>query len=206
MNRKNIILIAACVVAVLLIYTVDLFKLNYRMAGWNDFGETPVKIDHVQYFVADTPNVIGYTDHTLGQKVTCFEAVAYVETDTQEKYRCCDTGEQISCYAGDFSSDIPPVDDQCVAELQSMFGVPPAPAGAKEYTSYGNCSGGEAVELTVMQLDNDGKIQWKYVKTNSIQIANSVLRCILGPALLLLVGWVIYGIYQRKTAEPVRRF
>jgi hypothetical protein len=150
--------------------------------------------------------VIGYTDHTLGQKVTCFEAVAYIETDTNEKYRCCDTGEMISCYAGDFSSDIPPVDAECVAQLQTIFGVQASLTGAKEYTSYASCSGGDAVELTVMQLDNDGKIQWKNVKTNSIQIANSVLKCLIAPALLLLAGWVIYGMYQRKTAEPVRRF
>lgn len=206
MNQKNIILIATCVAAALLIYTVDLFKLNYRMTNWNDFGETPVKIDHVNYFVADTPNVLGYTDHTLGQQVTCFEAVAFIETDTQEKYRCCDTGDLISCYAGDFSSDIPPVDTECIAELQSIFGVPPSFTGAKEYTSYASCSGGKAVELTVMKLDNNGKIQWKNVKTNSIQIANSVLKCLLGPALLLFVGWFFYGIYQRKKAEPVRRF
>ena len=206
MNQKNIILIAACAVAVLLIYTVDLFKLNYRMAGWNDFGGTPVRIDHVDYFVADTPNVLGYTDHALGQQVTCFATVAFVETDTQEKYRCCDTGEQVSCLAGDFSSDIPSDDPECVVELQSIFGVPPGLAGAKEYKSYASCSGGKAVELTVMKLDNDGKIQWKNVKTNSIQITISVLKCILGPALLLIVGWYFYGNYRRKSAEPVRRF
>ena len=33
----------------------------------------------------------------------------------------------------------------------------------------------------------------------------SVLRCVLGPALLLVILYILYRIYQDKTAEPVRR-
>lgn len=204
-NKKNILLITILAVLILLVYTVDLFKLNYRLADWEEFDNAPVAISHIQYFVADTPNIIGYTDHTLGKEVTCSETVAYVETDTEETYRCCDTREQISCLKGDFSSDIPTSDEQCITELQDIFGVPDTLAGTKEYQFYGSCSGGRFAELTVVQLDDKGMIQWKYVKVDSIQVATSVLRCGLGPILLLVVLRMLYVIYQEKTAEPVRR-
>ena len=124
MSKKNIILIATLAVLVLLIYGVDLFKLNYRLVGWNEFGEPPITISHIQYFVADTPNIISYLDRSVGEEVTCYEAVAFVESDANETYRCCDTGDRISCLRGDFSSDIPSSDEQCVSELKSIFGVP----------------------------------------------------------------------------------
>ena len=157
MNRKNILLIAICAVLLLLVYTVDLFKLNYRLTGWKEFGDAPVVISHIQYFVADTPNIIGYTDRALGEEVSCLEFVAFVETDMQESYRCCDTLGKISCLQGDFSSDIPPADEQCIAELVDIFGVPDALPGSKEYQFYGSCSGGRFAELTVVQLDNNGR-------------------------------------------------
>jgi len=206
MNKRNVFLIAACAILVLLVYTLDLFKLNYRMTDWSGFGDAPVAISHVEYFVADTLNVLGYTDHVLGEQVTCTEAVAFVETDEGELYRCCDTRNEISCIEGDFSSDIPPVDEECVSELTRIFGVPASLANAKEYQFYGSCSGGRFAELTVVQLDDNGKIQWKHVRVDPIQITTSVLRCVLGPILLFVILWVVYGIYQRRNAEPVRRF
>lgn len=206
MNKRNVYLITACAILALLVYTLDLFKLNYRLTDWSEFGDTPVAISHIQYFVADTPNVLGYTDHVLEEQVTCTEAVAFVETNDSETYRCCDTRDEISCIEGDFSSDIPPVDEECIAELTSIFGVPASLVNAKEYQFYGSCSGSRFAELTVVQLDNNGKIQWKHVEVDPIQITTSVLRCVLGPILLLIILWVVYGIYQRKNAEPVRRF
>lgn len=205
MNKKNILLITILAVSILLVYTVDLFKLNYRLAGWEDFGKAPVAVSHIQYFVADTPNIIGYTDHALGQEVVCAETIAYVETDAQESYRCCDTRGQISCLKGNFSSDIPTGNEQCIAELQDIFGVPDTLAGSREYQFYGSCSGGRFAELTVVQLDDAGTIRWKYVKVDAIQVAASVLRCGLGPILLLVVLRMLYVMYQEKTAEPVRR-
>jgi len=123
MSKKNILLLTILAVLTLLVYTVDLFKLNYRLAGWEEFGKPPILISHVQYFIADTPNIVGYLDRSIGEEVTCFAAVAFVESDTGETYRCCDTGELISCLDGDFSSDIPASDEQCVSELKNIFGV-----------------------------------------------------------------------------------
>jgi len=205
MNKKSIFLITGLAILTVLIYTVDLFRLNYRLTDWEEFGRAPVPISHIQYFVMDTPNIIGYTDHTLGKEVTCFEAVAFVETDSRESYRCCDTSEQISCLKGDFSSDIPPVDEQCITELQEIFGVPDTFAGTQEYQLYGSCSGGRFAELTVVQLDNNGTIRWKYVRVDTIQVLTSTLRCVVGPVLLFAVLYILYKFYQEKTAAPVRR-
>ena len=205
MSKKNIVLIATLAVLVLLIYGVDLFKLNYRLVGWNEFGEPPITISHIQYFVADTPNIISYLDRSVGEEVTCYEAVAFVESDANETYRCCDTGDRISCLRGDFSSDIPSSDEQCVSELKSIFGVPDTLAGAKEYQFYGECSGGRFAELTVVQLDDHGMIRWKNAKVSGIQVVASALRCVLGPALLLVILYMLYKFYQEKTAAPVRR-
>jgi hypothetical protein len=205
MSKKNILLLTILAVLTLLVYIVDLFKLNYRLAGWEEFGEPPVLISHVQYFIADTPNIIGYLDRSIGEEVTCFAAVAFVESDTGEKYRCCDTGELISCLDGDFSSDIPTTDEQCVSELKDIFGVPDTLAGAKEYQIFGDCFGGRFAELTVVQLDESGKIHWKHLKVDTIQVMTSALRCVVGPALLLAIAYILYKLYQEKTTQPVRR-
>ena len=205
MSKKTIVLVVISAVLIILVYAVDLFKLYYRLTNWDEFGNPPVVISHVQYFIADTPNIISYLDRSVGEEVTCFEAVAFVETDTGETYRCCDAGERISCLKGDFSSDIPSTDEQCVSELKDLFGVPDTLANTKEYQSYGSCSGGRFAELAVVQLDNTGMIRWKHVKVDTIQIMTSVLRCMVGPALLLVILYTLYRLYQEKTAQPVRK-
>jgi len=205
MSKKNILLLTILAVLTLLVYTVDLFKLNYRLAGWEEFGKPPILISHVQYFIADTPNIVGYLDRSIGEEVTCFAAVAFVESDTGETYRCCDTGELISCLDGDFSSDIPASDEQCVSELKNIFGVPDTLAGTKEYQVFGDCFGGRFAELTVVQLDENGSLRWKHLKVNTIQVMTSALRCVVGPALLLVIAYILYKFYQEKTAQPVRR-
>ena len=205
MNKKNIILITVLAILVLLTYTIDLFKLNYRLTGWSEFGDPPVLISHVQYFVADTPNIISYLDRSISEEVTCYGAVAFVETDTNETYRCCDAEGRVSCLEGDFSSDIPPADEQCVSELKVLFGVPDTLAGTHEYQFYGECRGGRFAELTVVQLDTSGKIRWKYVKVDAIQVLTSALRCVVGPLFLLAILYILYKFYQEKTVQPVRR-
>ena len=205
MNKKNILLIAVLRRLNLSIYAVDIFKLSYRLADWKQFGEAPVAISHIQYFIADTPNIISYLDRSIGEDVTCFATVAFVETDAGESHRCCDADGRISCLAGDFSSDIPQTDEGCIAELQDVFGAPDSLAGAKEYQFFGSCQGGRFAELTVVQLDEKGAIQWKHVQVDAIQLVTSVLRCVVGPFLLLAGLYILYRFYQERTAEPVRK-
>ena len=203
--EKKILLMASCAVLLVLVYAVDLFKLNYRLTGWKEFGDAPVAISHVQYFDADTPNIISYLDRSLGAEVTCFEAVAFVMSDARESYRCCDAEGRVSCLQGDFSSDIPVADEQCITELRQIFGVPDTLPGAKEYQFYGDCLGGRFAELTVVQLQDGGAIRWKQVKVDMIQVATSALRCVAGPALLLVILYILYKFRQERTAQPVRR-
>lgn len=205
MNKKNILIIAILLLLTLAIYAVDLYKLTYRLTDWKQFGEAPVAISHVQYFIADTPNIIGYTDHALGEQVTCFEAVAFVETEAGEPHRCCNADGRISCLAGDFSSDIPINDEQCVSELKDIFGVPDTLVGVKEYRLFGDCRGGRFAELIVVQLDDNGMIRWKAAKVDTIQLMTSALRCVVGPLLLLAVLYILYRFYQERTAEPLRK-
>lgn len=205
MNKKDIILTTSAAIIILLIYAIDLFKLDYSMTDWEEFGDPPVVVSHVQYLVADTPNIISYHDRNIGEKVTCYEAIAYVETQEQKTYRCCDAVETISCLEGDFSVEIPPADEQCIAELRTIFGVPDTLEGSREYQFFGECLGGRFAELTVVQIDNNGMIRWKHAKVDAIQVATSVLRCVLGPVLLFFILYTLYKFYQEKTAAPVRR-
>lgn len=204
MNRKNSILILVCAIGILLIYSIDLFKLNYRLKEWNDFGSTPVEVAHVQYFIADTPNMIGYTDPDTHETVSCELSVAYVTTNAGDSYRCCDTGEKISCLQGDFSKEIPASDEACTANLQNIFGAPTSLAGTKQYTNFGDCTGGKPAALTVVQLDNHGRILWKSATVEGIQMVSTTLRCIIGPLLLLVILWIILKIFQEKRVEPIR--
>ncbi|PWB69399.1 MAG: hypothetical protein C3F07_19350 [Anaerolineales bacterium] len=206
MHKNNLLTIAILLLLILSAYTVDLFKLTYRLADWKQFGEAPVAISHVQYFVADTPNIISYPDPALGEAVTCFEAIAFVKTDAGKPHRCCETDGRVSCLEGDFSSEIPQADVQCTTELRDIFGVPDSLAGAKEYQFFGGCQGGGFAELTVVQLDANGAIQWKHARVDRVQLATSVLRCVIGPLLLFAVFYILYQLYQERTAEPARRF
>ena len=203
-NRNGIIVLVS-VIAVILIYSIDIFKLKYRAAGWEQFGETPVTVSKLQYFVADTPNLISYKETDGGEVVSCAETVAYVETDTQETFRCCDTGSKISCLAGDFANEIPATDDECTGNLRGLFGVPVSLANTKEYEMYGSCPDGASI-LTVAQLDNNGQILWKSFKVNEIGFISSTLKCILGPLLLILAIWIIAVTLREKRNEPIPRF
>lgn len=201
-NRNGLIILVSVVVAIL-IYSIDFFKLDYQMTGWKQFGDSPVAPARIQYFVADTPNLIGFKDIS-GENVSCAETVAYVETEAQENFRCCDTGGRIACMAGDFPSDIPPAEEACVNSLQELFDIPISLAGTRDYKVFGVCSGGSQAEVTVAQIDGDGQILWKFINVNTITVLNSALKYLLGPALLGLAGWIIFTTLRGNTYRPVR--
>lgn len=204
MNWKGLGILFS-VAAALLIYSTDLFKLAYRAAGWEAFGDVPVAVGRVQYFVADTPDIIGYTEPDSGERVSCAVTVAYVETEAGKTHRCCDTGKKISCLAGDFTREIPPADDECLRGLSAMFGVPDSLANVKDYQVFANCSSG-ASSLTAVQIDNNGRILWKSFEGEQIGFTESVLKCVLGPLLLLLAGWIVFATMRGQPREPIRRF
>jgi len=203
MKSKTILLILVCAIAVLLIYAMDWFRLMYLSTPWDQLGETPITPAQVIFFNADTPNVIGYVEQETGENITCAQAVAYVETAAGEMYRCCNTAEKISCMAGDFSPDIPPRDPVCTDGLRLAFGLPASLPDVKDYEAYGNCSEDGNPKLTVVQLDANGRILWKTLNGWEPQVLTGILRCILGPALVLIAARALY--VARKRPDPDRQ-
>jgi hypothetical protein len=203
MQSKTVLLILFCGIFLLLIYAVNWFHIMYRLTPWDRLGETPVIPVQIIYFVADTPNIIGYLEPETGESVTCAQAVAYVSTTAGKNYRCCDAGQRISCLAGDFSTEIPATDPACTDRLRLAFGVPDSLTGVNDYEASGDCTEGGNPQLTVVQLDAENRIQWKAVSGFQTQVLNGVLRCILGPALILLAAWAFYT--SRKKADPDRQ-
>lgn len=197
-------MVLICGVLILLIYTIDLFKLNYRIKGWEEFGRTPVTASHIQYFIADTPNLIGYQELDGGEMVSCATTVAYLKTDTNESYRCCDTSSKISCLAGDFSNDIPAFDAECTNSLREIFGIPTTLKDTTDYQMYGSCPKSGHTEITVVQISGDGQILWKVFNATRIAMLSSTAKCILAPLLLILAVWVVVVTVRKK--EPIPRF
>jgi hypothetical protein len=204
-NRNGLIILVS-IVAALLIFSTDIFKLNYRMTGWSQFGNSPVAPASIQYFIPDTPNLIGFKENGTGETVSCATTVAYVETDAQETYRCCNTGEKIACLAGDFSTDIPAADEACNNSLRELLGIPTLLAGAKDYKVFGDCAGGANAEVTVTQIDGSGQILWKSINVNTLTVLSSALKCVLVPALLGLAAWIVFTTLRGSPYKPARRF
>lgn len=203
-KNKNGLIILVCVIAIILIYSIDLMKLTYRMTNWQSFGKTPVTVSQVQYFIADTPNVIGYSEPG-GSQVSCATTVAYVTTDAGKPYRCCDTGEKISCLARDFSSDIPAMDEACLNSLREAFAIPATLEGAADYHVFASCSDAGASELTVTQIDATGQILWKHLNVGNLTTLNNVLRCLLGPLLMISAILLFVTTLRSKTNERIRK-
>jgi hypothetical protein len=203
-NRTGLIILIS-IIAALLMYSVDVFKLTYRMTNWKEFGSSPVTPAHIQYFVADTPNLIGFKEDGSGASVTCAVTVAYMETEAGKTARCCDTDDHIACMAGNFSTEFPVPEETCSNSMRELLGIPASLAGAKDFQVFGNCSGDADTEVTITQIDSTGNILWKYINVYLLTVVNSALKCVLVPALLGLAGWLIFSTLRGKKYQPLRR-
>ncbi|MEW5941305.1 MAG: hypothetical protein AB1750_16700 [Chloroflexota bacterium] len=203
LKDKNALTIGACMVALLLIYSINIFRLAYLLAPWESFGETSVVPARLLYFVNDTPDIIGYAEKDTGQRVECAEAVAYLGTDSGETYRCCQAERRVSCVAGDFASDIPPADPACAQTLSETFGVPASLAEARDYQIYGACPDSGPSELTVAKINAEGQIKWKSVSLFGPSLVSGALRCLLAPALLAYAIWTFVN--ARRKPDPDRQ-
>ena len=206
-TQKGLV-IFICAIVILAIYSIDLFKLNYRFISWNSFGQLPIEASQIQYFVPDTPNVIGYSESGSGELVSCATTVAYLKTNSDETYRCCDTGNKISCLGGNFSSDIPASDQECKNRLQKIFAIPVSLAGSRDYQMFAHCQQGDNVDIadiTVVQIDNSGQLLWKHMSASQIAVISSGLKCILAPLLFILMMAIIVVTVRGKSKEPIRR-
>lgn len=191
-KNRNGVFILVCIVAAVLVYSIDVFKLNYRLNGWKSFGDSPVAPARLQYFIPDTPNLIGFKEEGSGETVSCALTLAYLETEAGKTYRCCDTGDRIACLAGNFSTDIPATDEACNQSLRELLGIPESLPGTIDYKVFGNCIDGTQADVAVTQIDSNGQIHWKFINVSTLNVASSALKCILAPALLGLAGWLIY--------------
>jgi hypothetical protein len=204
-NRTGLVILVSLTI-IILIYSIDGFKLYERLTGWRQFGETPIPVSQIRYFNADTPNFIGYTEPDSGERLSCATTVAYMRTAAGDEYRCCDSGTKISCVAGDFSTEIPVTDEACTGRLREIFGIPAVPDGALDFQAYGMCPEGRVGAITLAQVDDTGRILWKRLDASAIAVLVSALKCILSPLLFLLaLGFVVVTIRGRRY-QPVRRF
>ena len=204
-KNRNGVIILVCIAAALLAYSIDIFKLNYRMTGWKSFGDSPVVPARLQYFIPDTPNLIGFKEDGSGETVSCAVTVAYLETGTGETHRCCDTDDRIACLAGNFHTDIPANDETCNAGLRELLGIPESLPGTIDYKIFGNCADGTQADVTVAQIDSNGQILWKFINVSTLNVVSSALRCILAPALLGLAGWMIFTIMRGNPYKSLDR-
>lgn len=200
-QNKNILILLASLLSILLIYSVNLYELSYKLKGWEKMGQSPVAARQIQYLMADTSALVGFKDPESGEQVTCGTSIAYVKTAAGDPYRCCDTGEKIACLAGDFSTEIPVFDEACTSSLKEVFAIPDTLEDTVDYQVFGNCSG--AIGVTVAQIDSSGQIQWKAVETRSLDLVTTVLRCIAGPLLLGLAIWTVVRMVRRRRNEPI---
>jgi hypothetical protein len=204
-NTKGLIILLSSI-AILLFYTLDFNSLSYRVKDWETFAEMPVAAGRIQYFVADTPLLIGYTDPLSRTSISCATTVAYVETGSGDTYRCCDTGNGISCLGGDFSNEIPAVDETCTEQLRQAFSVPAIQEGAADYRLYGSCADSPAPRLTIVQLDTQGQILWKFLDSEKVLLLIGTLRCVLAPLLLALIIGIVILTARAVPKEPIPRF
>lgn len=199
-NIKGLIILVSAI-AILLMYSVDFYSINYRLEDWQPFGEVPVDIREIQHFVADTPNLIGYTEPGSGTTVSCSTTVAYVQAASGETYRCCNTRDRISCLAGNFSNEIPVVDQDCNDSLNQVFSVPPNP----EYQFFGSCADTATRQLTIVQLDHSRQILWKSLNVENIQLVIATLRCVIAPLLFILILGIVILTARSIPKEAIPR-
>ncbi|HEY3476254.1 MAG TPA: hypothetical protein VGK56_16690 [Anaerolineales bacterium] len=202
-NTKGLVILLSSI-TILLIYLLDIQKLSYPLKVWKTFGKLPVPAE-LQFFVANTPNLIGYTDPESKTSVSCATTVAYVKTASNETYRCCDTGSRISCLGGDFSNEIPVIDEACTDNLKEAFGISSINQGSTENLFYGSCST-DSSQLTVVQMDDNGQILWKLMDVEEILFLIGVLRCVLAPLLLALIVVIVILTARAVPKEPIPRF
>ncbi|MFT3890601.1 MAG: hypothetical protein QM730_03120 [Anaerolineales bacterium] len=150
--------------------------------------------------------MIGFKEDGSGETVSCAVTVAYVEAQDGTPHRCCDTDERIACLAGEFPSDIPPVNEACNSSIRELMGIPSSLENTKDYKVFGNCADGSQAEVTVAQIDANGQILWKFINISTLNVISSALKCVLAPALLGLAGWLIVTTLRGSTYKPVRRF
>lgn len=198
LKNRSALSILLYLLAIALIYAVNIFPLAYNLTSWKSFGDLPIETSRLVYFVADTPNVISYRQQGATDSVTCSEAVAYLETSSGDITRCCQTEvKTVSCLSGDYVSEIQTSDETCISTMRETFGVDAS------LLMFAECPEGGNPEMTVTQIDAEDQITWKTLTMFELGFVNSALRCVLAP---LLLGLAIRSvIIMRRKPDPKRQ-
>lgn len=199
---KNIkgMIVLICGIGILLTYTINVSKIKSWFTNWQNFGKPPINVNEIYYFISDTSNVIGYKDPASGETVSCTTTIAYVRSDKNDSYRCCDTGNGISCLPAIYSIEIPASDPECVRMLQKIYGIPDSLKNTKYYRIFASCrmsDDWDVSEITIVKIENDGQIFWKAISKSQVREIDIVLKCILAPLLLFIIA-IIWGISMRR--------
>lgn len=197
LKNRNALFILLCLLAMALIYTVDIFPLAYNLTGWDQFGGLPIQPSRLVYFEADTPNIISYREPGAAEPVTCAEAVAYLEMNDGRVTRCCQAEKKISCLPGDYSNEIPPPDEACIGALRATFGVD------ESLQVFAECPEDGSPRITVARADSKWNISSKTLTTFEPGIVSGFLRCAIAPFLLGLA--VRAFLLMRRKPDPSRQ-
>ena len=198
LKNRSVQFMLLCLLAIALIYTVNIFPLAYNLTSWKSFGDLPIKSSRLVYFVADTPNVIGYRERGAPEPVTCAESVAYLETSAGDITRCCQTETKtISCLPGDYAPEIPATDETCISTMRTSFGVD------ESLQVFAECPEGGNPRMTVVEMGADGQITSKTLSMFELGTVNIALRCLLAPLLLGLALRAV--IILRRKPDPSRQ-
>lgn len=201
LKNKNALTILLCVIAAVLIYSIDIFPLAYNLTPWKQFGDLPIQPARLVYLLADTPNVISYREPGASETVTCAEAVVYLETTDGDSTRCCQTETKISCLPGDYETDIPPADEACVRTLRETFGVP------ETLQTFAECPEGGNPQMIVVNMDADSRISWKTLTLFELDTLRIALRCAIAPILLgLAIRALVILLRKPDPSRQIRRW
>jgi hypothetical protein len=124
-----------CLVSIGLIYLINPYQIVYLFTEWQNFGELPVVPVQILGFDPKTSAWIGYVESTTGDVFTCKEAIAYLKTENQSVYRCCNSPEKVSCTATDYPNLI--TDIKCDNYLRGLFQIPDKLLATRDYKVFG---------------------------------------------------------------------
>jgi hypothetical protein len=192
----KIIILLFCIVAVGLIYSVNVYQLVYQFTEWNEFGKMPVDPYRILDFIPKTAIWMGYLNPETGEVITCKESIVYLETTDQKTYRCCNLPEKVSCVVSNLPS--PDLDQECQQYMIKLFNLPRHLVGSRDFKVFGYCPHSGSPAITAVRITNGGNILWKSVGTLEVDFINIGLKYCIGPWLILISGLIIVTIVKTK--------
>lgn len=188
-QKINLVFAALGVLIVAFAYVFPLHPIIFLLTPWQYFGETSVTPISILDFEPKTQGWIGYIEPETKKGFTCKKSIAYVEAEDYKFYRCCNSDEKVSCVIS--SAAELPDNGKCTSAMKEEFHIPDQFRNSKDSKVSAYCPNSGIPNFTVVQITNSGKILWKSIDTLWIDVTIGVLRCYLGPAVILLVVLIL---------------